>query len=134
VPDGATISSATLSLYKSSSYDYTYQVMRMLRNWDESQSTWNVWRTGQSWSVAGAMGAGTDYASVADATASAGWNPQWMAANVTTGVQAMAAGQANNGWRLIRVSGNGNEKKFVSREYVIDRTLRPKLVVQYTVP
>ena len=51
-----------------------------------------------------------------------------------TGVQAMSAGQANNGWRLVPVSGNANEKKFASREYAIDRTLRPKLVAQYTVP
>jgi hypothetical protein len=134
VPNGATIVSATLSLYKSTFYDFTYQVSRMLRNWDETQATWSVWRAGQPWSAAGALGAGTDYASVPDATVAAGWDPQWVSANVTAGVQAMSSGQPNNGWRLVRVAGNGNEKKFWSREYAANSTLRPKLVVQYTVP
>ncbi len=92
VPNGATIESATLSLYKSSYYDYTYQVTRLLRDWREGEATWSQWRTGQPWSVAGAQGAGSDLAAVADATAVAGWTPQWLTANVTTGVQAMAAG------------------------------------------
>jgi hypothetical protein len=134
VPNGATIQSATLSLYKSTFYDFTYQVSRMLRNWDETQATWNVWRTGQPWSAAGALGAGADYASVPDATVAAGWDPQWVSANVTSGVQAMSSGQPNNGWRLVRLGGNGNEKKFWSREYAANPTLRPKIVIRYTVP
>ena len=131
VPNGATIESATLSLYKASYYDYTYQVTRLLRDWREGEATWSQWRSGQPWSVAGAKGAGSDLAGVADATAVVGWAPQWLTANVTAGVQAMAAGQPNYGWRLVGVSGNGNDKQFLSREYAVDPTLRPKLVVTY---
>ena len=132
VPNGATIESATLSLYKASYYDYTYQVTRLLRDWREGEATWSQWRSGQPWSVAGAKGAGSDLAAVADATAVVGWAPQWLTANVTAGVQAMATGQPNYGWRLVGVSGNGNDKQFLSREYAADPTLRPKLVVAYT--
>ncbi|MCC6197660.1 MAG: DNRLRE domain-containing protein, partial [Burkholderiales bacterium] len=134
VPNGATIVSATLSLYKSSSYDYTYQVSRMLRDWSETQATWNQWQSGQAWSVAGAKGVGTDYAATPDATVYVGWSAQWLTADVTTGVQAMATGTPNYGWRLVGVSGNGNDKSFWSREYAADPTLRPKLVIQYTIP
>ena len=132
VPNGATIVSATLSLYKSSFYDYTYQVSRMLRNWNETQATWSQWQAGQGWSVAGADGVGTDYAATPVATVSAGWTPGWLNANVTAGVQAMSTGTPNYGWRLVGVSGNGNDKTWWSGEYTANPTLRPKLVIQYS--
>ena len=134
VPNGATIVSATLSLYKSSFYDYTYQVSRMLRNWSETQATWSQWQAGQGWSVAGAEGVGTDYAATPVATVSVGWTPGWLNANVTAGVQAMSTGTPNYGWRLVGVSGNGNDKSWWSSEYTASPTLRPKLVIQYTLP
>ncbi|WP_460537749.1 Ig-like domain-containing protein, partial [Chitinimonas naiadis] len=90
VPDGAVIQSATLSLYKTSYYDYVYRAHRLLKDWLETQATWNVARSGVPWATASAAGAGTDYVATADGQGSAGWNPGWMTIDVTVGVQSMA--------------------------------------------
>lgn len=131
VPDGARIISAHLSLFKTSLYNFTYAVHRMLADWDEAAATWNVAAAGRAWSRAGAAGAGTDFASTADATASSGFTPGWLTFDVTPSLAAFAAGQRNLGWRLVGIAGNGNEKQFASRLNT-DPTLRPKLVIAYS--
>ena len=60
MPNGATIQSATLALYKQY-YDDTLRLNALLKPWVESQATWTVSQTGVPWSVGGAAGAGTDY-------------------------------------------------------------------------
>ena len=132
MPDGATIDSATLSLYKYSAYDSIFRLRPLLVNWVESESTWQVRSTGVSWNAAGATGAGTDLSSTFDAEAAAVWDPGWVAFDVTAGVRAIGTGRSNYGWLLEPVSGNSNVKQFYSSEYATDTTLRPKLVISYT--
>ena len=132
VPDGATIVSASLNLYKYGYYDTKYQLKPLLVDWSETAATWNQRTAGVPWSVAGALGQGSDVAASADAQADAVWDPGWVVFNVTSGVQAIAAGSRRNlGWVLDPVSGNANLKRFYSSEYVGDPTLRPKLLVRY---
>src|SRR6185369_160778 len=100
VPNGAKIDSATLGLYKSYYYNYTSSPRRVLRNWIESETTWNNANASTPWSTPGAYGSGTDIAAAADGTGSIGWNPGWLAIDVTTGTQAFAAGTSNYGWYL----------------------------------
>ena len=133
VPDGATIQSATLSLYKHSNYHYTYRAHRLLQDWHESEASWNERQAGVSWSVAGADDFGTDLELVADGEASIDFDPGWLALDVTLGLQAISGGVTNYGWRLVAVSGyNSLPKRFRSREYADDATLRPKLVITYS--
>jgi RHS repeat-associated protein len=134
VPNGATIQSATLSLYKSAGGATTFDARRVLKSWIETQATWNRATSTLNWSTAGATGSGTDLLATADGSASTTTAAGWLAFNVTTGVAAMSAGAANNGWRLVPTAGATNAKSFHSREYTTNTTLRPKLAITYTVP
>ena len=134
IPNGATITSATLALYKESPYNMVYAVHRLLRDWSEEGATWQQRLPGQPWTTPGASGSGTDYAAVADAQASVAWDPGWVQFNVTGAVQQMSAGQPNWGWRLLPVSGYlSGLKRFYSRESPTTPELRPKLTISYSV-
>ncbi len=134
VPVGATIQSAKLELYKYSAYDTVYSAHRLLKNWSEESATWNQSGPSVGWSVPGAFGAGTDYRSTSDATASAPWESAWVEFDVTGGIQEIsnAGGVGNYGWRLNGVSGTTSGiKRFYSSQYSGDSSLRPRLTITY---
>jgi len=134
VPNGATIRSATLSLYKYTSYDVTYDLLRILPDWNASKATWNQRMASTAWGMSGANAPGVDVSAVADATASVGFAPGWIEFDVTNAVQQLSSGSAgpNFGWRLKGVKGNlQNTKRFYSSDYSANPELRPKLLVTY---
>jgi hypothetical protein len=132
VPNGATIQSATLSLYKQL-YGDTIRVNALLKPWVESQATWLVSQTGVPWTSPGASGSGTDFASAADALVAAPYNAGWVNFDVTTRVQQWSGGPSTNfGWRLSQTTTGYNPKTFNSSEYAADTTHRPMLTVVYT--
>src|SRR5919204_2059767 len=141
VPNGATITSATLSFYKYWGPDAVYKASRLLKSWNESQVTWTITGAGSSWSTPGAFGA-TDVAATPDGQGSVGdaagcsvssnWPDYcWLNINVTSGVQAFASGTPNYGWKIAYVSGANasSPKEFNSRENPNWPTLRPKLTI-----
>jgi len=134
VPDGATIKSAVLSLYKRSSYDYTFRAHRVLKNWAENSASWDSASSTTNWSIGGALGSDTDIVSTADGQGAVGWDPGWLAIDITSGLQAMSDGIPNYGWRLLGVSGNDNLIQFISRNDSADSTFRPKLTIVYYNP
>ncbi|SER03155.1 hypothetical protein SAMN05421690_100634 [Nitrosomonas sp. Nm51] len=131
VPDGATITSAKLSLFKTSFYDHVYRAHRILLNWSENDVTWEQRESGAVWNVSGGLGFGQDIADIPDGESAVGWSPGWLDLDVTSGVQAMSVTGQNHGWRLLPVSGNSNTKKFASSEYETDPALRPILEIEY---
>jgi hypothetical protein len=147
VPDNATITSATLSIYKFDGPDAVMKASRLLKSFHETQVTWNVAATGAPWTTAGANSSGNDYLGTADGQASvadAAGNgctvapypaACWLSIDVTAGVQAFRSGTPNRGWKIAQVSSSvaGNYKNFNSRAYGI-ASLRPKLTITYTVP
>lgn len=130
VPNGATISSAVLSLNQFDGAAVTVQARRLKRSWNEAQATWNVAATGQAWQTAGALGA-ADVETSTDGQGSIGAATGWMDIDVTPGVQALAAGTPNFGWRISWISGDQSTKSFNSRNDPNNPTLRPKLTVTY---
>src|ERR1039458_7564453 len=70
VPAGATITLATLSLYAYlENAGETITCYRLLRTgWVDSQATWNIYKTGSSWTTAGALSDGNDFTSTNAAT------------------------------------------------------------------
>ena len=65
VPNGATIQSATLALYKQY-YNDMLQRDALRKPQGKSQANWNLSQTGVVWSAGGAAGAGTDYGAATD--------------------------------------------------------------------
>lgn len=131
VPNGSTITSAKLFLYKTSFYDYIYRAHQILHDWSETGVTWTQRESGVLWDVPGGLGFGQDIAVVHDGEGAVTWNPGWLNIDVTGGVQAMSASGQNYGWRLVPVKGNNNTKKFASSEYDTDPALRPILEIEY---
>lgn len=133
VPNGAQVSSATLSIYKYSSYNMSYALHQVLQDWSETAATWNQRLPGVAWATAGAGGAGTDYAAAADATAATDFNPGWVAFDVTAGVQQMsqAASPGNFGWRLRGTAGYMSGIKRFHAAEASDPALRPKLAITW---
>ncbi len=132
VPEGAVITSAKLSLYKSSYYNYSYRAHAVLLDWSEEEATWEQAADGMPWSELGGSGSGSDYAVAGSPQGEAGWTPGWLELDVTESVQAMSLGQQSNyGWHLVGVSGNSNTKYFYAREHLDDPSLRPRLEIYY---
>lgn len=131
VPDGATVESAVLSLYKTTPYNMNYALHRMLVDWSETEATWQRPSPGRTWASPGALGAGSDFASTPDATASVGWDSGWIDFDVTSALQQMGiSGVANFGWRLRDAGGySAADKRFASSEEAGNTALRPKLIV-----
>jgi hypothetical protein len=130
VPNGATIQSATLALYKQY-YDVTVRLNALLKPWVESQATWTLSQAGVAWTSGGAAASGSDYNAAADALVAGGYNPGWMSFDVTSRVAQWGSG-ANYGWRLAQTSLGSNAKTFVSSANNTNTTLRPKLTVVYS--
>lgn len=112
---------------------------QLLRDWIETEATWNIWKTSNNWTTAGAGGDGTD----ADLTNS--WGSYSIAnteaANVTktitintTGLavfQTMVAGSvANYGWTFKSDVLNCSHSYYSSGAVTAGN--RPKLDVTYT--
>jgi hypothetical protein len=133
VPDGATITNATLYAFQISGPDAVLQAQRLLRGWSETQATWNVAATGVPWQIAGAQGT-TDIVVTPDGQAASSVSTGWFGIDVTASVQAFAGGAPNYGWKISWVSGGTATKEWVSHDNVDSMGIRPELDVTYTAP
>lgn len=69
VPTSAIVQTAVLTLKRAGNdgtHAYTFGAYKVLRNWVESQATWNIYSTGNSWGTAGCNNTTTDRSGTAE--------------------------------------------------------------------
>ena len=136
IPAGATLIAATLSLYIYqivSSAGETIFAYRLTRtDWVELESTWNIYKTGSNWTAAGG-----DYTTDDGASAVVPADPAWMDWDILAQAQ-YAQTNTVNVEALLRhqteFQAGSKYIRFRSNNYTNDLTLRPKLVVTYSLP
>jgi hypothetical protein len=137
VPAGQNITLATLSL---NSWLYvtgrTLSCYRLRRtDWEVSQSTWNIFKTANNWSTAGALDTTNDYDTTNTATAAA--KAGWVAWTVTAQVQSALDTYSGIAHFFLRDAGAPTDSAtqlFYSSDYATDTALRPKLYIEYAPP
>src|SRR3990167_739153 len=146
IPAGSTITAATLSLYRKTngasgdSTGRTLNCQKVLRtDWNELQSTWNIWMTGSNWATAGCGGSGTDYTTTNQSQATVPAIDNWInftgAALVALVQDALDNVSGKLNVRLVdNVEANTYYTDWRSSDYTTDTTLRPKLVITFTLP
>ena len=143
IPSGDTVSSATFSLFEvnaSGTGTWAVKLQRMLRDWVELESTWNIWKTANNWTAAGAGSDGNDRSATITASVtldgtSAGAFIDWTDAQLDSDVQNFVDGGLSNfGWLVHAPDAEGGVSKFNQFNLSDNATAseRPKLVVVHT--
>lgn len=118
----------------------TMQLKRVIRNWVESQATWNVFSTGNSWSTGGGLHESNDRSSTVSASepttnsTGAGFEYEFTHANLASDVEGFINGDfTNNGWHigLDNETGGGGQSWVLTSSKGSDGS-RPELEIDYT--
>jgi hypothetical protein len=131
---GTNITDANIWLYRydgSSSSPGHLNVRRITRNWTEAYADWNDYDSGNAWS----NGGGGDFTDKVYSWKTV--NPsvnKWYYWNVTELVQGWISGTWENYGLEIEAHWSSSWQQFRSSDYIADLTLRPKLIVNYSVP
>lgn len=133
IPGGSTITDAfwTVNVVSGASGTLDIAPKSVLRNWVETEATWNVWSSGNNWTTAGALGDATDR--VATASCVLNYTGGYATGDVVStsntqliaDIQAVVGGGTNNGWRF-------EEGLAIGLPANATATLRPFLTVTYT--
>lgn len=136
ISESVTVSSAILSLYHFNGTSVqTFSFRRLLRNWVESQATWNIYNTGNNWSTAGATSDGNDRSSDVSATLTnaSSTGTYRNSGDLSADVESFINGDLiNNGWHGERTGGQDDEFVVRFRSSNISDGQRPYLTVIYT--
>ncbi len=143
IPAGSTINSATMSLYQAGQADTstpTLDVHYLTRDWVQGSGSGSATGDGATWLSYDGTGlwatAGGDYAATASASTTApDSSGAWLDWNLSTLTQSWVNGLVSNYGVLVKQNFEnpaGNDAKlFLSSEYVDDRSLRPKLTIEW---
>jgi hypothetical protein len=131
---GSTIIDANLWLWRhggSGTDPGHHNVRRVTRNWTEAFVDWNNYDSGNPWS----NGGGGDFTDKVYTWKTV--NPsvlKWYYFNVTELIQEWKDGTYENYGLALEAHWSSSWQQFRSSDYYTDLTLRPKLIVNYSVP
>lgn len=140
LPAGATLTSASLQLYYYSwqardPVNLTIWAYKLIRtNWVEAEAAWNIYKTGSNWTTAGG-----DYVTSSPVggscavPASYGWMSFDVLAIVQDAYSAGIAAEFLSRYDNESLPSGSHVPWFYSKDEVTQTTLRPKLVINYTV-
>ena len=133
-----TVTAATLYLWNTPAVGATSTIsaFRLLRNWVETEVTWNVFSSGNNWTTGGGLGAATDRVAAASGSGVIGSasGQYFPITGLAADVEAWINGTANNyGWLLERTDGaNDSTYQVFTSSQSTDDFQRPYLEVTYT--
>ena len=118
-------------------------IYRLLRNWSESQATWNNYNTSDAWGTAGANATSdanhTDQDKQTITSADAWYT--WDLSNESGGSLHLCQSWLDGDYddygvlfAIIEHEGNYKDTSWWSSEYTADLLLRPRVDIQYTAP
>ena len=140
IPAGSTINSATLTLtvrIDRSANARTLSVYRVRRAWIETEATWNVYSTGNSWTTAGAADTtndreGTDVGTVTQPASPAVGSTLSITLTASKIQEMLTGGIFTNNGFLLQVATESDDAILYDSTNVVTAADRPKLVVDYT--
>lgn len=132
-----TTSSVVFSLWqftRESSNARDFKIYRQKRDWSETQSTWNIWKTSNNWSAAGGFHADdceqTSIASLNLSATEAAGQKQWTGWT-TSSVDEMINGSWTNNGFMIKADTELNDAQFFRSSDYATAGERPKLEITY---
>ena len=138
IPASAVVLSATLSLWTEADYSIntrTLRAYRVLRNWVESQATWNIFATSNNWGTAGCANTSSDREATDIGSVSVLHNES---ANIEkqisltpSKVQEWISGAVNNYGLLLKMDTESNDAWRWHSASAATPDYRPKLVIEY---
>jgi len=138
IPSGATIDDVGIFLYQSASNATgdDLNCYRLLEDWVESEATYNIYSTGNSWDTAGAKSSAADRSSTLSATIESDTTSEvykeWNTAQLITDVQNFIDSTwSNYGWLFEAAAPPSGYHDYHSTEADTDGTW-PYIVVEYT--
>ncbi len=135
IPAGATINSATLRCYVNASLGngvtLSVAAYRVIRNWVEGETTWNIAQTGTNWGTAGCSNTTTDRDGTAEDTQNIEFGDVggWVEWDLTSLVTEWMGGTANEGVILVNTNGYSASRFTLQTR---EGANPPELVVNYT--
>jgi hypothetical protein len=136
LPANARVVKATLRLYQygivpAVTAPMTLSAHRMLRPWEEHETTWKEASAGTPWQSAGASGT-QDRAAVAATSVELNQTSGWVELEIAELVQTWLNDPATNHGLLLRGTANSALQYSFHSRHFSNTALRPQLVIQYT--